>query len=93
MVVGKGGTGGRRLRYSIYLSSVFEQTHIDIIQDFDSDLVTQLQALSKEHDFLIFEDRKFADIGESEIRKRWLWNAESRAEGEQEGLMRSNLNL
>ena len=39
------------------------QTHIDIIEDFDEDLTKQLKELSARHDFLIFEDRKFADIG------------------------------
>ena len=39
------------------------QTHIDIVEDFDQDLIDQLTRLSKEADFLIFEDRKFADIG------------------------------
>ncbi|KIK68014.1 hypothetical protein GYMLUDRAFT_69019 [Collybiopsis luxurians FD-317 M1] len=38
-------------------------THVDIIQDYDQSLIEQLQNLSTKHDFLIFEDRKFADIG------------------------------
>jgi len=39
------------------------KTHIDIIEDFNARLVQDLQALSEKHHFLIFEDRKFSDIG------------------------------
>ncbi|KAI0661051.1 Orotidine 5'-phosphate decarboxylase [Cubamyces menziesii] len=39
------------------------KTHVDVIEDFDYSLVEQLQELSVKHDFQIFEDRKFADIG------------------------------
>lgn len=46
------------------------QTHIDIVEDFDQDLVKQLQALADKHDFVIWEDRKFADIGQSRPSQR-----------------------
>ena len=39
------------------------KTHIDIIEDFTMDLAHELVKLSNELDFMIFEDRKFADIG------------------------------
>ena len=39
------------------------KTHIDIVEDFDAELVATLSALAQKHDFVLFEDRKFADIG------------------------------
>lgn len=39
------------------------KTHADIIDDFSEKTVRGLQEISKEKRFLIFEDRKFGDIG------------------------------
>lgn len=39
------------------------KTHIDIIEAVDDTFIRDLQHLSEKHKFLIFEDRKFADIG------------------------------
>ena len=39
------------------------KTHIDIINDYSDHFVKELCELKKKHNFMIFEDRKFADIG------------------------------
>lgn len=39
------------------------KTHIDILEDFSLDCIDELCHLAKQYQFLLFEDRKFADIG------------------------------
>lgn len=41
------------------------KTHIDIIDDYHSNMIQPLKEIAERHNFLLLEDRKFSDIGKT----------------------------
>ena len=50
------------------------KTHIDMISDFGPSTIEGLTTLAQKHDFLLFEDRKFVDIGDT-VQKQYKGGA------------------
>ena len=46
------------------------KTHVDLISDFGAETIEGITRLAKKYDFLVFEDRNFADIGNT-VRQQY----------------------
>ena len=42
------------------------KTHIDTLENVNSEILEKLRTLANKHNFLLFEDRKLCDIGNTE---------------------------
>ncbi|GAB0095718.1 Uridine 5'-monophosphate synthase [Sergentomyia squamirostris] len=45
------------------------KVHVDAIRDYSQDFILSLQKLAEKHKFFLFEDRKFADIGNTVVNQ------------------------